>query len=479
MQHIVATLGLIGLVIVVAALLSSAVERLAIPLVGAFLLLGVVVGPHGLGLTDIGLRSTELAVLATLGLTMVLFTDAVTVNIREFREHKRLAWIVLVPGTLLPAALIAAAAWWLLGVPVAGAAILGAALASTDPVLLRSVLRAPRLPSTARLALRIESGMNDAMLLPLVVLAMVAMRSGTAAETGVSRHLLGLFVLGPALGAFVGWAGITMLASVRSRIGVRRDYESLYAIGLGVVAYAAAEAVGGSGFLAAFAAGLAIAALDVELCDCFLEYGEATAEMLLLLTFVALGASLIWRGFAVADVRSIAFTVVALFVRTLVLFPALALAGVRGRDRRLIAWFGPRGLSSLLLVLLPVFADLPGADYWFEVTCLVVMASLVTHGAIVGAFLRREQRPDRRALNAPSVASSPDDSIPERITIAEVRALQERGDDVVFVDARAPRAFEADDRQIAGAVRVPPDDAVRAATEQKLSQQGTLVVYCA
>ena len=80
--------------------------------------------------------------------------------------------------------------------------------------------------------------------------------------------------------------------------GVRRDYESLYSLGVAFAAFAAAEAVHGSGFLAAFAAGLTIAALDVELCDCFLEYGETTAEMALLFTFVLFGSSLIWSGSA-------------------------------------------------------------------------------------------------------------------------------------------------------------------------------------
>jgi NhaP-type Na+/H+ or K+/H+ antiporter len=508
MEHLVATVALIGLVIVVASLLTGFVERLGIPLAAAFLLLGAAVGPYGFGIRDIGLRSTELAVLATLGLTLVLFSDAVGVNIRELREHRRLAWVILIPGTLLPALIIALAGYWLLGISGAGAAILGAALASTDPVLLRSVLRAPALPVTARAALRTESGMNDAMLLPITVLAILAARGGTPATLAdLGHHVLGLFVLGPALGAVVGWAGITMLTSVRDRIGVRRDYESLFAIGLGFAAYAAAESVGGSGFLAAFAAGLAIAALDVELCDCFLEYGEATGEMLLLLTFVALGTSVIWSGLSLVSVKTIAFAVVALLARTVVLYPALTAVGVRGRDRRIIAWFGPRGLSTLLLALLPVFANVPGADAWFRVTCLVVLLSLAIHGTIIGRFLRRSGKPrravtlpvidtstsERGAPAAPTAPAAPATSVaapddggapgtegdPERITIAEARALAAHGQPVVFVDARASRSYEADARQITGSMRLPPDDPVRAATEIRLSQRATLVVYCA
>ena len=140
------------------------------------------------------------------------------------------------------------------------------------------------------------------------------------------------------LGAFSGWVAITLLEQVRKRVGVRRDYESLYALGVAFTAYAAAEAVGGSGFLAAFAAGLVIAALDVELCDCFLDYGEASAEMFLLFTFVAFGAGLIWTGFPLAgDWHILAFAAVALLARTLVLLPVLARSGVDDRNRRVIA----------------------------------------------------------------------------------------------------------------------------------------------
>lgn len=483
MEGFVATIALVGIVIVVASLLSGIVERIGIPLVGAFLLLGAALGPFGFGLTDIQLHSPELRVLATLGLALVLFSDAVSVDAREVWERRRLAWIVLGPGTILPALLVALAAYWLLDVSAAAAAILGAALASTDPVLLRSVLRVPALPATTRVALRLESGMNDAMLLPIIVLATLAAQQ-TAPLSGqeLGRSLIGLFLLGPVLGAVVGWAGITMLDTVRSRVGVRRDYESLYALGLGFAAYAAAEAVGGSGFLAAFAAGLAIAALDVELCDCFLEYGEATAEMLLLLTFVAFGTSLIWTGFSAATWPGLVFAVIALVARTAVLYPVLSQIGVRGRDRKLIALFGPRGLSSLLLILLPVFAGVSGAERLFTIVCLVVLLSLVVHGTVIGLFLRGGPR---QPSTLPATAAANDQAAgseatpPERITIGELHELERRGEPIVIVDARAPKSYLSEGRQAEGAIRLAPDDPVRAATELRLSRHATLVVYCA
>ncbi len=486
MEQFLSSLALIGIVLIAAALLSSALERAGVPIAAVFLALGALLGPLGLGLVDVGFHSPALHVLATLGLALVLFSDAVTVRISELRAQRKLVWSVLGPGTLIPAMLIAAAARLLLGVPVAGAAILGAALASTDPVLLRGVLRSPSLPATSRLALRIETGMNDVVLLPIVVLAMLVLRepAGGVAARDVVRSVLGLFLLGPLLGAAVGWTGISALARVRARVGVRRDYESLYALGLAFGAYAAAEAVGGSGFVAAFVAGLMVALQDTELCDCFLEYGEATAEMLLLLTFVALGTSLMWVGLEALDWRVLAFAGIALGTRTVVLYPILVRVGMEQRDRRLVALFGPRGLSSLLLVLLPVFGGLPGAERLFAITSIVVVFSVVVHGAGMGLFVRRHRvvaqpAPVLTEAAPPPAAARSHDDVPERITIDEVRAMQARGEPMVIVDARARRAYDADTITAAGAIRVNPEDPVRDATALRLSQRSTLVIYCA
>jgi len=511
-EHFVATLALVGIVIVAAALLSGAVERSGLPQVAIFLLVGVALGPSGLGLLDIGLESPTLQVISTVGLVLVLFSDAIAADVPEIRRRRRLALLILGPGTLGPAVLIALAAWLLLGVGAASAAILGAALASTDPVLLRNLLRHRSVPATTKLALRLESGMNDVVLLPVVVLAMLALASQKEIVSGaeVARHVVGLFLLGPALGAAVGWLGITVLDRVRRGYGVRRDYESLYALGLALTAYAAAEGVGGSGFLAAFAAGLVVVMLDVELCDCFLDYGEASAEMFLLLTFVAFGTGPIWRGLAVVEWRTLVFVAVALGVRTAVLYPVLARAGVERGDRALIAWFGPRGLSSLLLVLLPVFAGVPGADYLFGVASLVVIVSVVLHGGGIAVQLQRmtrgddaatitgttatvavpgaRARPPRAALpqaatpagdNGRETAAAAAARTPETITLDEVRELETRGEAVVIVDARTARSRDGDRLQARGSVRIPPDDAVRSARAIGLAQHATLVVYCA
>ena len=114
LEHFPATLALIGIVVLVSSLLSGWVERTGLPQVAIFLVLGLVLGPFGLGLVDLRLRSLSLQVISTLALVLVLFSDAIGVDVGEARRNRRLALFVLGPGTLLPALIISAGAWLLL-----------------------------------------------------------------------------------------------------------------------------------------------------------------------------------------------------------------------------------------------------------------------------------------------------------------------------------------------------------------------------
>ena len=526
-EVLTATFALIGAVIMAAALMSGVVERIGFPQVAVFLALGAVLGPAGFGVLNLSLDSPALRIVATLSLVLVLFTDAVSLDINEVRRHGVLAGLILGPGTVLSAALIALLGWLLLGLTLPAAAILGAALASTDPVLLRGLLRRQSIPGATRQALRLEGGLNDVVLLPIVLIAMEFL--GHAAPlTGAewARLALDLFVLGPGAGVLVGLIAVATLDLVRRRIGVRRDYESLYSLGVAFAAYAAAEAVHGSGFLAAFAAGLTITALDIELCDCFLEYGETTAEMALLFTFVLFGGSLIWSGLTILGPTVLLFAVAALAVRPLVLLAALARQRLDPRARRLIVWFGPRGLSSLLLVLLPVFAGQPGSPYLFTLTCLVVLLSIVVHGSSSMLVAQREdggrkaeggrqpaaggqQTEDRgpktedEKLTADGGRQDGDEtpkdgailpipySLPtthypppttpssDRITIAELKALWTAGEKVVVLDARTERAFNNAGLEPLGVTRFIPTNVAAQARQLGLPHDAWLVALCA
>lgn len=488
-----ATLALIGAVIIISALLSGLIERSGVPQVGVLLALGAILGPYGLGLIDPRLNSPELRAVSTLSLALVLFTDALSLDLAEIRRQLRLTLLVVGPGTVVSALLVTLAAHGLLGLGWPSSALLGAALASTDPVLLRGLLRRPDLPVPARLALRLESGLNDAVLLPIVLVAMAFLgERSLASAADWSKMGLQLFLLGPGAGVAVGLLGVATLDLVRRRLGIRRDYESLYSLGLAFAAYAAAEAVHGSGFLAAFAAGMTISVFDVELCDCFQEYGETTAEMALLFTFVLLGGSLIWSGFTIVDGPTLIFAAIALLVRPAVLLLSLAPLRLDRRSLALITWFGPRGLSSLLLVLLPVFVGLPGSARLFSVCSFVVLLSVLIHGGSLMLLGRRAVPPPaapppprppeepRKVLLPVLEPAVPDAAeIPQRMGIEELKALRASGEPVLILDVRKLRTFEGSETTAQGAVRIDPERAVQEAERLQLPKEAWLVAFCA
>jgi sodium/hydrogen antiporter len=497
-EFLVTSLALIGIVIVVSALLSGVIDRSGLPQVAVFIAIGAALGPAGLNLFNITLESPVVRVVATLSLTLVLFTDAVSLNIREVKQQSSLAFRMLGPGTIFCAALTAVGAWWLLQIPPAFAAILGAALASTDPVLLRGLLRRGDLPPQARHALRLESGLNDVVLLPIVVIAIALSGHYELTAGNFAKLGLGLFILGPGAGIAIGLVGVAALDLIRKRTGVRRDYESLYSLGIAFTAYAAAEAVHGSGFLAAFAAGLTIAALDVELCDCFIEYGGVTAEMLLLFTFVIFGSSLIWTGFTELNWPTVLFAVFAMVIRVPVYLLSLLGSNVDRRGRALIVWFGPKGLSSLLLILLPVFAGLPGSDRLFAICSLVVLISVVIHGAspmVLARFCKEEQEEEtpEPAVAAtteppPVAATQSRASLPvvetgevggQIISLDELERLQKSGEQVILLDVRTERSIETSESMAQGAVRMPPERVVDQARKRQLPKEAWLIAYCA
>ncbi len=524
-DSLAAVLALVGLVIVVAALLSGFIERSNAPQVAIFLGLGAVLGPAGLGVLHITLHSPILRVVSTLSLALVLFTDAVSINIPEVRRQTGLTLRVLGPGTLLSAVLIGLAAYGLLHLSIAASVILGAALASTDPVLLRGLLRRGDIPSTARQALRLESGLNDVVLLPIVLVAMQFLSPGPGLNAAAWVKMgLNLFLLGPVAGIAVGLLGVATLDLVRRRVGIRRDYESLYSLGVAFAAFAAAETVHGSGFLAVFAAGLTIAFLDVELCDCFLEYGETTAELALLFTFVLLGSSLIWSGFAILTVAIVLFAILTLLVRPIAFLVALAGTHLGKKAHTLISWFGPRGLSTLLLILLPVFAGVPGSEHLFSVCCLVVVLSVVLHGGslmVLGNKKRTAPETPKQTEVEAETPSAPDGIVPphlrilipvvneqkaldgngaspstngiqsldhpeappapdeERITVAEMQRRKEAGDLVVVLDVRSERTFNDSDLLAADAVRIDPNRAVEDVKKRDIPKDAWIVAFCA
>jgi len=311
----------------------------------------------------------------------VLFLDAVKLRLDDVGREWLVPVLTLGPGTLLIIGVVALAAWLLFQLPPVSALLIGAVLASTDPVVLRDVTRDERIPHSVRRALSIESGMNDIIVLPIILVLIAIAQSQTSSAQGWLQFLGEVLLLGPVAGFAIGGVGAWLMNQMSKRVSIRREYEALYGVGLVLASYVVGEAIGGSGFLAAFFAGLAVAVLNVELCSCFLEYGEVTAEMAMLVAFVLFGAvlSTSLTSLALAPALLLAIIVV-IIARPLLINFVLLKANISRTARAFIGWFGPRGLSSLLFALLVVHAGVKDAEQLFAITGVVVLVSVIIHG---------------------------------------------------------------------------------------------------
>lgn len=473
--------ALIGVVLTVSALTSGLVERAPISFPILFLGLGFLLGKQGIGLLDFDPHSPTLEAVAVISLAFVLFLDAIKLRPGEIRKNWFVPMLVLVPGTVLTILLIAGAAWALLKTTPLQSLLLGAILASTDPVVLRDVLRNPKIPRSVRQTLSIEAGTNDLVVLP-IVLVLIAVGAPHAGGTNWPLFFAQLFVLSPLVGFAVGGFGAWAMARVDAKMGIRREHQALFGVGLVLMAYAAGVAVGGDGFLSAFAAGAAVIVLDLELCDCFLEYGETTTEMAMLLAFVLFGVVLSSMLPSLPLGPPLLLALLALLIgRPAAIGLVLHRARISTSARRFIGWFGPRGLNSLLLALLAVQHHLPEAERIMAISGVVVIVSVVLHGVSATPLTRwytdrvsREIFPEEREGSAAGVLQAEVDTAP-RISAGELQERLQGPNPPLVLDVRGRSAYREDQR-IPGDIRVVPDAVSEWAAGQPRDR--FIVAYC-
>src|SRR5919201_83942 len=372
---------LVAIVLLGAALASGIVDRAPLSYPMLFLVLGLALGSGSLGLIAVGPRTPALDALATISLALVLFLDAVTLEVDELRREWRVPFLALGPVTVLTLLGVASAAHLFLALAWVPSLLLGAALASTDPIVVRDVVRHEQFPRPVRRTLTIEAAMNDVVVLPVVLILIAVSQTSLHGPRAWLGFLASLLLLSPVVGLVVGGVGAWLMGRADARFSIRREYQALYGLGLVLAAYAVAQLVGGDGFLAAFFAGLAVNIFDVALCDCFLDFGAVTAEMAMLLTFLLFGAALSTLLGAVPVLPALGLAAVTIAViRPLAIGLVFLRATLSTAARAFIAWFGPRGLSALLLILLVVQAGLPAGDRLLAITGLEVLVSVIVHG---------------------------------------------------------------------------------------------------
>ncbi|MEV4921550.1 cation:proton antiporter domain-containing protein [Streptomyces roseoverticillatus] len=363
----------------------------------AFTAAGVLIGPAGLGLLDLEHDAGPVLALAEAALALVLFTDAATVRSEEFRNGWFLPVRLLVVG--LPLTIVGGGllAWVLLpGLTGWEPALVGVILAPTDASVSKAAVFAPRIPAVVRHGLNAECGLNECLVLPVFAVLLAALPGTSAAHQGVSGILRHVLLLSPLLGLVTGGLGGVLLSRSRAAGRVTHDWRSILPLAVAAGAGALAAATGGSAFVAAWVAGFAFAAAlgagpppgpapDAEdgtlEKDDTLEAVEHLAALLASLSFLVFGAVLLGPALTHLDRHVLAYAVLSLtVVRALPTALALAGSGLRPATVAYTAWFGSRGLPSLVLGLVVVAEEVPGARSSGTVVAVTVGLGVLLHG---------------------------------------------------------------------------------------------------
>jgi NhaP-type Na+/H+ or K+/H+ antiporter len=379
----VSLVAITGLLLMYA--LSS--KRLSTSVVSAamfFLVGGWVIGPSGLDLLALPATSSTVELLAELTLALVLFSDASRVRLSALRQEASLPIRLLGIGLPLTIVLGTLTAWWLLPeLLLAEAVVLAVILAPTDAALGQAVVSDERLPARIRQALNVESGLNDGICVPLLVIALAwADAESAALSVGesvlVAAEAIGYGIAaGIGVGAAVAWA----LRSAAARGWTGGGWEQVVPLAAALGAYGVADWWGGSGFIAAFVAGIVFGWLfgDHDSVGRLLEEGGALTNAA---TFVVLGAVLVFPTLDQVDFAIVLYALLSLTaVRMLPVAVAMLGTGARPPTVMFVGWFGPRGLASLVFVVLVLDTEgLAHGHVIVSAALATVLSSVFAHG---------------------------------------------------------------------------------------------------
>jgi len=374
----------VALVLLVYAAVSARLRTTAITQAMVFVGVGLLIGNRGLGVIDVDVANRVLRVLAEATLTVVLFTDALAVDLTKLRRASdvpvRLLGIglplTIATGTVVGLALLPELDVWT-------AAVLATMLAPTDAALGLPVVSDPRLPSRIRQGLNVESGLNDGVCVPLLIIFLTIAQAeegvGDVEPLRVIAEEVGLGGLG---GLLAGALGAWIVRTCTAREWMSAPWQQIAAVATAVLAYALATGLGGSGFLAAFAAGIVFGILARDLAKDVTPFAEESGLLLNAITFLLFGAVLLGPALGELGWRIGVYAVLSLtVVRMLPVALAMMGTGMRRVTVGFVGWFGPRGLASIVFVLVLVEqSDLAERPLMLAVMTATVALSVYAHG---------------------------------------------------------------------------------------------------
>lgn len=360
-----------------------------------FVAFGLIAGPRVLDAVSLNLDSGFVQLLLEGTLVVVLFSDAAVIDVRAVRREAFLPGRLLgigLPLTIVTGVLTALVFFDQLG--FWEAAIIAVILAPTDAALGQAVVANKDVPSMVRQGLSVESGLNDGIAVPFLSIAL----AGVANEMQTASGIAAVFIveIGSAVlaGALVGWIGALAIRYAGERGWMTRDWRLVAAPVLALVAFAVVDPIGGSGFIAAFVAGITFGSIIRSVYPDICDFSEGISHLLTMVAFFAFGSLILGPSLSVITWSMVGFGIVSLtVVRMVPVALSLVGTGLRYPTVLYIGWFGPRGLASLVFGGTVVLESEPDtAPFILAVVSAVVAMSVVAHGASAVSWSRAYAR---------------------------------------------------------------------------------------
>ena len=347
--------------------------------------LGILLSPLVFGDTPTHVNSELVQITAEITLIIVLFSDSSALNLKPLEAHWRLPTRLLFVA--MPITIVITTFTGLFFFPNESTLyvlLLALILAPTDAALGKIVVSDKRIPQTVRNTINVESGLNDGIVFPvlLTVLAMIASNSSTA-ESGWLSYIAQQVIIGAVAGGFVGWAGAQVMVRAMKKEWMEYQYSNLAPIALAIFAYYVSEYVGGNGYIAAFFSGLFLGNTSEVLRERVESFAESEGELFVMISFLIFGLVLVPLTIDYWSLKALAFAILSLTVlRMLPVALGFGFFKIDLPTRLFYGWFGPRGIASILYILVAVheIGSIKGHEEIFAVASLTILLSIFLHG---------------------------------------------------------------------------------------------------
>jgi len=384
-----ATLSVFALVF---SIIAGRIERSSITGPMIFIAFGVIAGPVGFGFMHIEVKAVGLRIIADLTLALVLFIDAANADLSTLRSHAVIPRRMLLIG--LPLSIGLGVVTGLVVFPEVALlelCLLATMLAATDAALGKGVVTNKAVPARIREGLNVESGLNDGLCVP-VLLVFLALATGAADDSGstLALKLVAQEIgIGVAVAVVFSFMGVKLIVIAARHNWLTEVWEQIPVVALALACFATAQTLHGSGYIAAFVGGLLFGHFTKHHTHDLVMAGEGIVELLAMLTWLVFGAAIVGQSWAGMTLDVVIYSLLSLtLIRVLPNMLALTGTGEQLETKLFLAWFGPRGLASIVFFIIVANESLPGESVLGHAVVCTITLCVIAHGLTANAWAK-------------------------------------------------------------------------------------------